>query len=520
MICSYLTPTHVLNTFFHYNDRLRRCISEYHQKINLTNYLYPDLIDFLDKFSKNEYQPSTLILSNAKISKQIGLFMDTCDSINFKPKNINHLSLLECTSNDFNHLHRCLKHFKTLKSLHIIESTLLKTDELTKYRIRTELYEFIFSKLPKTLIELKFIHNHGLILNKQLSSNNSLQRLIISLYDINDLYVLLDGLVPNLIYLNVTICQLSAYKRLSLPKSSWSNKFMAFLKEFHLITLENVSLTFEQLNYIIMPLKQLNKLILNIKQFLNNDNQSLKILFEKYLPKLQDFSSFIQTIDHIDLTLNQCSNSKGFYTIPWSFEQLYISMLDNDDRTSICSNVEHLIIDIPYSNLSLDRFPNLHTLTIQSECKIDSKFYRLDHLIMKHINQEIPISLLYHIHTLTLFEIEQLANHLNIYSNISHLIIKDCYIGTSTILINLFKHFPNIRSLEIQLENNIDYYDNLDILLNQEYLPYLSWLKTNWIEGYAFYSNIDIWISSKTSLKWNSKPYEVYYDKNHLIISL
>lgn len=132
---------------------------------------------------------------------------------------------------------------------------------------------------------------------------------------------------------------------------------------------------------------------------------------------------------------------------------------------------------------------------------------------MKHINQEIPISLLYHIHTLTLFEIKQLANH----SNILHLIIKDCFTGTSTILINLFKHFPNIRSLEIQLENNIDYYDNLDILLNQEYL---SWLKTNWIEGYAFYSNIDIWISSETSLKWNSKPYEVYYDQNHLIISL
>ncbi len=100
MICRYLSSPHVINAFFHYNKRLFYCISEYHQKINLTNYLYSDLKYFLNQYLQNELQLSTLIISNAKISKQIELFINTCSPFNcFKPKNVNHLSFLESILN-------------------------------------------------------------------------------------------------------------------------------------------------------------------------------------------------------------------------------------------------------------------------------------------------------------------------------------------------------------------------------------------------------------------------------------
>jgi len=158
-----------------------------------------------------------------------------------------------------------------------------------------------------------------MILNKELNSNKYLKRLIISLYDINDLYVLLDGLVPNLIYLNVTICQSTAYKRSSLSKPR-PDKLMSYLLEFDLTTNENVTLNFDQLCYIIMLLNQLNKFTLNIKELINNNNQKLEILFQQYLSKLQYFHCFIQIMNNIDVqnfvTLNElcwpikcCSNS-------------------------------------------------------------------------------------------------------------------------------------------------------------------------------------------------------------------
>ena len=60
------------------------------------------------------------------------------------------------------------------------------------------------------------------------------------------------------------------------------------------------------------------------------------------------------------------------------------------------------------------------------------------------------------------------------------------------------------QSFEITLDSTDEYYDSLNILLDNEHLPYLSFLRTNWIDHDE--SNIQIWIAANTPLKWKMIP--------------
>ena len=168
---------------------------------------------------------------------------------------------------------------------------------------------------------------------------------------------------------------------------------------------------------------------------------------------------------------------------------------------------------------------NLHTLTIAIDGDFSNytvkQFPGLRHLKIKRIDMISP-SILRRISTLTLSNTDDLFNHSRLYSNILYLIIKESSFESSEKLIRLLGYFPNIHSIEIPLESNDFYFANLDILINHEYLPYLSWLKTNWITQSYDLSNIILQISSNTSLKWSQTDYHIDYD-NHshkLIVSL
>jgi hypothetical protein len=212
---------------------------------------------------------------------------------------------------------------------------------------------------------------------------------------------------------------------------------------------------------------------------------------------------------------------KHLYTVPWPFQQLHTSMLVDDD-TNVCSAVRSLIVDTACTNLS-HRFPNIDTLTILPNYNLSQdnyiEFRRLRHLIMTNINT-VSSFVIRRIHTLTLSKTDELLNHPVIYSNIKHLILKTNPIGSSAIITALVQHFPKLHSIEIQLQSNVDYYDNLDLLLNDENLPYLSLLKTNLIDTATHCSNINLWLTDKTILKRRSTPFYGHRDGNNLIICL
>ena len=545
MICHYIRPASVLNAFFRYNERVYLCIYDYHQKINLTKCSYSDINYFLMLYERNYLKPLVLTISDAKIPGQIEYFINSCSSsTNSNRHNVRYLSLLECNQTNLCGIYFCLQKFKFLKYLCITESVSAVDNVSTEYLVTSGFYDFLFNKPPAAVKEIRFITNNGMILNRQLRSNEYLKRLTISVHDIHDLYVLLDGLVPQLAYLHVIICHSPAYKQLSLPHP-WPDQLMSHLLEFHLTTNEDVILTLDQLCSIFMVLPQLHQLTLHIKQWMN-DEQQLEILIDQYLPNLHHFYCSIQPINDLDVKVNESrfffeksiatlnerwpmkymtnldNLQKHLYTTPWPFEHLDISMLAKDDTLSICSNVQHLTVGKSCSDLS-SRFPNIHTLIISPDCHLPPNsfigFRRLRHLTMSNINT-VPSSVMQRIHTLTLFETDGLSNHSIIYSNLSHLILKSPYHGSTAELSTIIQHFPKLHSLEIQFASNMDYYENLNVLLNRKSLPELTWLKTNALQEHLFCTNIYLLISSKTLLKWRRTSYYVQCYQTYLIISL
>ncbi|CAF5046216.1 unnamed protein product [Rotaria sp. Silwood1] len=254
------------------------------------------------------------------------------------------------------------------------------------------------------------------------------------------------------------------------------------------------------------------------------------------MPRLRQFHCFIQTAHNIDMqtfaTLSKrwplaCKlKSNGLcqylYTIPWSFEQLDISMLADDDTISICPNIRYLTVDVPCTDLSR-RFPNIHTLNVLVECNISGndheEFRRLRHLKTTNINMILFLPTK-RIQTLTLLERFEFLKDTIIYSNVLHLILEKNKIKSLNTVIKLVKCFPNLRSLKIQLKNTDEYYNCLDVLLDGEHLPHLWLFKTNWISRFGYCSKISVWISANTPLRWRSTPFYGDCDYNELTICL
>jgi len=139
------------------------------------------------------------------------------------------------------------------------------------------------------------VTNKGLILSK-LVPNQNLKYLTLRLENVNDLYVLLDGLVPNLVDLNVSLHESHMMKRFGLPKS-WPRQSMFELKRLQLRTHRNVEFTFDELSHIVIPLINLNSLIIYIENWVSRN--------EQFTLQFEQFFCSISTINHIDMTVKR-----------------------------------------------------------------------------------------------------------------------------------------------------------------------------------------------------------------------
>jgi hypothetical protein len=263
-------------------------------------------------FQTKRIHPRTLIVNNIQLIKQIEIFFgQILPFITYDLDSIHHLSLLECRIDQLFLIYSNLSKFKSLKTLQIIQS-ISHGDRLSiDYSILEDLNYLIFFNSFNKFSGFELIIDNGLIFSKQLPPNRNLKYLTISLQNINDLFVLLDGLIPNLIVLNVTLCESDNGQRLLLP-NSWPCQSMSYLEEFQLITKEIVEFSFDQLCNIVIPLIQLKKLSLYIRQWVNDDDDDqryvesnqLHMLFEQFLPQLNHFCCSIRANDDVDIQVN------------------------------------------------------------------------------------------------------------------------------------------------------------------------------------------------------------------------
>jgi hypothetical protein len=310
IICRYLNPAHVLQAFFNYNNRMFSCISDYRQNINLTQCSFTDVQYFLRLITNEHLRPSTLTISNVRMPTEVKNFANAChSSAKFHPNYVRHLSILECTFLDIQDIQSYVGKFTSLQSLRIVESATSDGNHFSVRYAPTDMLRYLMFNLAfNTLIELQLSSNAGIVLDKQLYPNEHLKRLIISLQKIDDLFILFDGLAPNLIVLNVTVCLSDVCKRSLVPRAS-SHRFMSHLIEFRLTTNENVTMCFDHLRGIVMPLNQLEKFTLDVKQWISNDQpfvngNQIDMLIRQCMPRLRHFDCFIQTINDIDMQVN------------------------------------------------------------------------------------------------------------------------------------------------------------------------------------------------------------------------
>lgn len=223
--------------------------------------------------------------------------------------------------------------------------------------------------------------------------------------------------------------------------------------------------------------------------------------------------------------LSSNSLHKHLYTIPWTFKQLDLSILNNDH--CISTNVRYLTVDVHPTSIHLSRrFPNIYSLMLLSQYRLSYDDYlgfrQLRHLTMRDIHT-VPSKIIQRIHTLTLFDITELSRHSSIYPNLRSFILQNDSINSFAMVQTVIRHFPNLHSLHINLQHvrTTEYYHTLNILLDGEHLPHLLLLKTNWIDDDETSDlKVSLWLSSKTSIKWRSKIFCAYRNENDLIISL
>lgn len=245
---------------------------------------------------------------------QLSIFFCACNSsIKFHPHTIHHLSLTGYTETVIYALPTFLKKFRSLKSLTIYQLISNRNSSSLNGMMNETFYQSIFNSIP-TLTELDLMTSEGIMLHKQLYPNYSLTRLCISLHDVNDLYVLLDGLVPNLHLLYVVLCEANVNKQSLLPLN-WPKQVMSYLNEFHLIiTNDEVKFTYDQFYHIVTPLIQLEKIMLLIQRWHDENNQFIKseqvdMLMAKFPLKLRYFNCSILTDTIVNMEVGHISST-------------------------------------------------------------------------------------------------------------------------------------------------------------------------------------------------------------------
>src|SRR5262249_26256277 len=124
-------------------------------------------------------------------------------------KNLRSLKLIDCFPEDIEFI--CLDNFNhfQLKNFHL---TIRKFDENQIKRCFVQschrwVIQLLFEERIDSIENISIEIHNGLILMKSLIPNENLRNISLVLQTIDDLYVLLDGLVPNVEILVIELCQ-------------------------------------------------------------------------------------------------------------------------------------------------------------------------------------------------------------------------------------------------------------------------------------------------------------------------
>ncbi|CAF1455040.1 unnamed protein product [Rotaria sordida] len=336
LICRYLSPTDVLYSFYtpeKAETRLHRLIIDYYTKIKLDKILFDEYayIHWLLGDSNNPLQPESLILSNEHITCLTERYFtyirkNLIQSIFI---NLKRLTLIDCSTSEIQQIDR--EYIDDLTQLEYFHINVHKSDKDLSFEESCDgsIGRILFNNKLSSLRTIKIELLSGLSLYQSLISHENLRHIEIILKTIDDLYILLDGLIPNvqllIIHLTQTrilTCHYSPCK-LSCPQ----------LTEFALFE-PRVGLVIDNLKCIFSSMSNIIKLTLSIRD--TPDSQfchgpTMESILTEYLPYLRQFDytmthrvtdellieDFIRWSMNVTYYFNENSKWIHIYSLPW-----------------------------------------------------------------------------------------------------------------------------------------------------------------------------------------------------------
>ncbi|CAF2382661.1 unnamed protein product [Rotaria sp. Silwood2] len=362
LICRYLTPVGVLYSFYtpeRAECRLHRIISDYYTKIKLdriTNNGFMYLAN-LFAYSTIPLRPQSLTLSNEHVTCLIQRYFNdmNINTINSIFTNLRSLTLINCFSVDLDILAKFYLNMTQIEYLHI---TFRRIRDDMKFRVRERcdatINQFLFNKQISSLHQVIIDVPDGLALHKTLIPNQYLKNIDLVVETVDDLYVLLSGLVPNIEKMIIRLRRSRILSRLR-PRSLAS---YLRLTEFTLLE-AGIGFISDDIKSILGYMRVLLKLTLSIRDTSDPTfchGAKFESILIEYLPNLCQFDYTMthrignETLfqDFIVWPMNgvfyEDENCEWvhIYSLPWpsnKYDNRELPIVKNQCNTSVTSDV-------------------------------------------------------------------------------------------------------------------------------------------------------------------------------------
>ncbi|CAF1285981.1 unnamed protein product [Adineta steineri] len=341
--------------------RLHRLIHAYYNKMKLDGIINNDYIDLANLFSDSNisFRPQSLILNNKNVNCIIQRFLAYTDINIIKSifAHLRYLTLIDCSSSDLRRIQRYNVDMTLMEYLHIVIRTIDEDlDFLLDDSCDATINQFLFGTQISSLHEVIIHTPDGLMLRNSLVPNESLRHIDIALLSIDDLYILLDGLVPNVEKL---IIQLLDSQRLPGCYYKRSMSTCSQLTEFTLLEDDTRFLT-NHIKRVFDYMSTLIKLTLSIRDtpdsvFINGPK--FESILIKYLPNLRQFNytvtqkvskkkcfkDFIQWPMDVVYYKDEKIKYMHVFSLPWPFnkdDKRKLPFVEDGYNTSVTSNVK------------------------------------------------------------------------------------------------------------------------------------------------------------------------------------
>ncbi|CAF1258387.1 unnamed protein product [Rotaria sp. Silwood1] len=403
MICRYLSTYDVLHCFYtpeRLNSNFHCLVYDYYTKINLGSIAF-DKRDYLfNLFShpNNPLRPKSLILNN-----EHGFYLDKHYFFSLHNNiiqsvliNLTHLTLINCTSTDLNIIKNYYKDFTKLEYFHATVHECSTKSELSHIdQSDIPFNKLLFAGRMCTLHIVIFETFYGLSLYKTLKPHQSLRHFNIVLQKIDDLYILISGLVPNIETLIVQLRESGLSTRyrpqcqVSCPR----------LIDFTLLE-SSTNINLDDIESILGYMPNLRKLTLSIRDTPDSrftEGSTMEHMLMKQVPHLDQFDytmthrignkipidDFVLWPMNIVFYENENTRWIHLFSLPWPSNQQdkrEVPIINGKYNISITSDVKYT------HNIN-----HINITTNDEMLEINEKFSRVRELTTcLSINIELP----------------------------------------------------------------------------------------------------------------------------------